>query len=538
MGMTARTLREQVKQRFGQPLLILFVAAGFVLLIACANAANLLLVRSERRQREVGVRAALGAGRLQLAAQFLTESLLISALGGVAGILVAIIGVRWLVVTFGSAVPRASEIGIHAPVLGFALLASLTTGLLVGVAPALRARPDFGLLRQGGRGGTGRITRMGKSLVVAEVALALVVVTGAGLLLKSYRRAIDSELGFNPRDLFAATLYFPPSRYAADEQVQTFLDRLLPQLEARPEIGAATLSSMVPIRESGFNTEISVVGREETKISFVEWRGVAHDYFETMEIPLQSGRVFTDAEARDPDARVVVINALLARLLFGAEPALGWRLAWGQQPEVIGVVADIRDVGPDQLRRPMIYLPASRADNIVLRAAREGTEVVDPLRRVVRDIDPEVAVIRFDRMSTIIDAALSGRRFQLSLIGVFALTALLLSFVGIHGVLSYSVERQTREIGVRMALGAPAASVTRLVTWRATWLSLIGVGIGTVGAFALRTGIQTQLFEVDSFDPAVYALVAILQVGVALLASFIPAHRAARVQPTEALRAE
>jgi putative ABC transport system permease protein len=538
MGMSATTLRDQVKQRFGQPLLILIVAAAFVLLIACANVANLLLVRSERRQREVGVRAALGAGRARLAGQFLTESLLLSVAGGGAAILVAVVGVRTLVAGFGSAVPRASEIGIHAPVLGFALLASLATGLLVGVAPALRARPDFGLLRQGGRGGTGRITRMGRTLVVAEVALALMLVTGAGLLLKSYQRAIDSELGFDAHDLSAATLYFPPTRYAADEQVQTFLDRLLPQLEARPEIAAATLTSMVPIRESGFNTEISVVGREETKISFVEWRAVASDYFETMAIPLVAGRTFSEAEMRDPNANVAIINATLARLLFGAEPPLGWQLAMGQPREVIGVVGDIRDVGPDQQRRPMFYLPASRADNLVLRGSREGGAAVDALRSAVRDIDPEVAVIRFDRMSTLLDSALSGRRFQLSLIGVFALTALLLSCIGIYGVLSYSVERQTKEIGVRMALGAPAAGVTRLVAWRGTRLTLIGVAIGAAGAFVLRSGFQAQLFEVESFDPAVYVAVAVLQIAVAVLASIIPAHRASRVQPTEALRAE
>lgn len=539
-GMSATVLRDLVKQRFRQPLLTLSVAAGFVLLIACANVANLLLVRAQRRQREVGVRAALGAGRGRLAGQFLTEGVLMSLLGGVAGVLVAFAGVRWLVATFGSAIPRAAEIGINAPVLGFSLLASLVTGVLVGIAPALRARPDFDVLREGARGGTARFTRTGKALVVAEVALALMLVTGAGLLLKSYQQALDSSLGFDATGVAAASLYFPPSRYPDNAQAQAFVDRLIPELEAQPGIAGVTMSSMVPVREFGNNfTEISVEGRDDARASFVESRGVAPSYFAMMDISLEAGRTFSDAEARDPNSSVVVINRTLARQLFGEGEAVGWRLSIGDlPPEIVGVVADVRDFGPDQIPRPMVYFPTSRSSNLILRASGDPFAAAAVLRRTVEAIDPAVSVVRFDAMSDILDVALSGRRFQLTLIGLFAVTALLLSCVGIYGVLSYSVERQTREIGVRIALGAHAGRVAGLVAWHGWRLALLGVAVGAVGAYGLRTAIQSQLFQVQSFDPAVYFGVSGILLLVAALASFLPARRASRIQPTEALRLE
>jgi predicted permease len=540
-GLTATPLRELIAQRSRTPLLILAGAAGFVLLIACANVANLMLVRAERRQREVGVRAALGARRGRLARQFLTEGLLISLLGGAIGVVVAYGGVRWLLGTFASAVPRAQEIGISLPVLGFTLLASMVTGVLVGLAPALRSRPDFEILREGSRGGTARFTRIGKSLVVAEVALALMLVTGAGLLLKSYARAVDSDLGFDARGLAAVSLWFPQSRYTDNSQRQIFMDQLVSDLTANPAIEAVALANMVPIREFGNNwTEVAVAGRDDAKAAFVEARNVSPSYFATMGIPLLSGRLFTEEEARaDGGSNVVVINRTLARQLFGDSAALGWQLAIAQQPpEIIGVVEDVRDLAPDQPSRPMIYFGGVQGGNLMVRSAGGSATAVDAVRNAVLQIDAEVAVIRFDTMEQVLDQALSGRRFQLTLIGVFALTALILACVGIYGVLSYSVERQTREIGVRMALGAHAGRVAALVAWRGGRLALIGVVLGLGGALALRRAIAAQLFEVGTFDPMVYLGVSGLLLAVAGLASFLPARRAALVLPTQALRTE
>lgn len=538
--MLAVQLSDLIARSTRTPLFILAGAAFFVLLIACANVANLMMVRAEHRQREVGVRAALGAGRERLVRQFLTESLLCSVLGAVAGLGVAAIGLRLLVAAFGSAIPRSQDIGMHAPVLIFTMVAALVTGVLVGVAPAFRSRPDFDALREGSRGGTARFSLLGRSLVVAQVALALMLVTGAGLLLKSYTRATRSDLGFSAANLVAVNLFFPPSRYADNAARAPFLDQLMARLEATPQIEATALSSMVPIREFGNNiTELAAVGRGETRASFVETRFVTPQYFETMGIRLLSGRLPTDAEARD-GAPVVLINRVLAGQLFGGEDPIGERLAITEryQPEVIGVVGDLRDFGPDQIPRPTFYGPANVLGNLMMRTRGELATTANVLRNVVQELDPEVAVVRIQTMQEIIDGALANRRFQLTLIAVFAATALLLACVGIYGVLSYTVARQTREIGVRMALGARAGAVAGQVALRGGRVALIGVLVGATGALALRKVIASQLFEVESFDPGVYVGVALLLLAVAAAACVIPARRAALVEPTQALRVE
>jgi predicted permease len=537
--MAAMRLGDVVGQSSRTPLYILAGAAGFLLLIACANVANLTLVRAEHRQREVGVRAALGAGPTRIARQFLTEAVLLALIGGALGVWIAHAGLRLLLATFGSAVPRAQEIGLNVPVLTYTLLASLLTGVLVGLLPAMRSRVDFDALREGSRGGTGRFTGLGKALVVVEIALALMLVTGAGLLLKSYDRATRSELGFQANELVVGNLWFPPSRYAEDASRAAFMEQLIARLETRPEIAGATLSSMVPIREFGNNwTEIGVAGREATA-SFVESRVVTPDFFRTIGIDLLRGRLPTDAEARD-GAPVVLINRTLSVQLFGEEDPLGERLALGgtNSPEIVGVVSDVRDFGPDQRPRPTMYWPTSFAGNLVVRTDAGVGAIADIIRSAARDIDPNVPLVRVQHMDEIVDVALSNRRFQLTLLGVFALTALLLACVGIYGVLSYTVSRQTREIGVRMALGARASGVAGLIAWRGGRLALAGVALGLAGAAAVRRVIASQLFEVEAFDPAVYLGVTVLLLLVAAAACFLPARRAAAVEPTQALRME
>jgi predicted permease len=540
-GLKAIALQDLAGLASGRALYIISGAALCLLLIACANVANLTLVRAEHRQREIGVRSALGAGRSRIARQFLTEAVLLSVIGGAFGVWVAYFSVRALLAAFGTAVPRVSEIGIHPPVLLFTLVVSVATGLLVGLLPALRSRPDHDMLREGSRGGTARFTRYGKALVVIEIALALMLVTGAALLLKSYDRATNSQLGFAAGEIVAANIWFPSSRYQDTQPAAAFMDRLLARIEARPEVHGAALSSMVPVREFGNNwTEMRVIGRPDAKASFVENRSVTPDFFETLGIQLLAGRLPTAADAGTDGAAVVVVNRTLARQLFGDDDPLGHRLdassTW--QPEIVGVVSDLRDFGPDQQPRPTLYVPTLFASSLILRTSASAGAVGQIVRAAIAEIDPNVQLVRIQHMDEIVDGALSSRRFQLTLIGVFAITALLLACVGIYGVLSYTVSRQTREIGVRMALGARASGVAALVVWRGGRLALAGVVLGLGGALAVRRVIASLLFEVQAFDPAVYLGVAGVLLAVAAAACFVPARRAAGVEPGRALRME
>jgi putative ABC transport system permease protein len=539
-GMSLSSLRDVYTQSYRSRLMVLAGAALFVLLIACANVANLMLVRAERRQREVGVRAALGAGRGRLAAQFLTEGLVTATLGGLAGIAVGWVGVRALIAVFGSAVPRSTSVAVNLPVLLFSLGIAVVTGVLVGMAPALRRGDDFDVLREGSRGATSRLSRTGRLLVVGEVALAIVLVTGAGLLLKSYARATTSDLGFDARNLVTASFWFPSSRYADSPPIENFLERLDETLRVNPRIEGVAMSSMVPIRDYGNNyTEIGAFGTE-AKASFVEARTVTPTFFESLSLSLVAGRTFSDAEAHAHAGTEVVINRTLAKQLFADGDPIGQRLITGgsYQPLVVGVVDDVRDFGPDEAPRPTLYFPTFVGSNLLVRSTLPPSSIAEAIRSAARDIDPAVVLLRMQTMDEILDTSLAGRRFQLTLIAVFAATALVLACVGIYGVLSYLVERQTREIGVRMALGARAAGVAGHVAWRGGQLALVGVLLGGLGSFALRRAIAAQLFEVEAFDPTVFAGVVAVLLAVAALACLVPARRAAVIDPIRALREE
>jgi putative ABC transport system permease protein len=539
-GMSAEPLQRVLVARSRGPLLVLGAAVGFVLLIACANVANLMLARSEARQREIAVRAALGAGRGRLARQFLTESALTAVLGGIVGIVVAIIGVRALLAAFGGEVPRADEVGINGAVLGFSLLISLLTGGLVGLVPALHARPDHGALKDGARGGTGRITWFRRGLVVGEMALALMLITGAGLMLKSFWRAMHSDIGFDPNNLTVASLWFPPSRYESASAQNDFATTLIDRLEAHPEISSAAFTSLVPIRNFGWNiTRLSVTGDPERSATFVEFRRVQPEYFGTLAIPLVRGRMYTRQEVMDQNP-VTVINRELARQLFGGElDPIGHRLNFGEGGiEVIGVVGDVRQFGTDRPPRATFYVGNFGASELMVRAALNPASAVSALRQVIAETDPTVSVIRIESMEDIIATSLGDRRFQLTLIAVFAAAALLLGAVGIYGVMAYTVQRQTREIGVRMALGAKRRDVLWLVLWRGGQLALAGIVIGAVGAFAVRQVVANMLFDVNPFDPIVYGGVSALLFVIGVAACWIPARRASSVAPTVALRYE
>ena len=514
---------------------------GLVLLVACANVVNLMLARSEARHREIAVRAALGAGRGRLARQFLTESLVLSVTGGAVGLVAAFGAVRVLLGTFGSEIPRADEVSINGVVLGFAILVSVVTGVLVGLAPALQAKPDHLSLKEGGRGASGRFTALRQGLVVTEVALALMLVTGTGLLLRSFWEAQESDLGFDENNVLILNLWLPSSRYQNNAERNAFYESLLPQLTALPQVRHAGMANMMPARNFGNNfTTITVDGREEPQSHFVEARRVTSTYFETMGITLIRGRNFTDADLAN-SANAIVINEELVRQLFGeAEDPVGARLGGdlSNPPQIVGVVGDVRSFGPDERARPAIYFPVQSSTNLVLRTVGDPLQLVPQVRQTIAGLDAAVRVYRVDTMTDILTRSLGDRQFQLTLLLIFAGVGLLLGSVGIYGVMSYAVAQRTRELGVRLALGASTGGVLRLVLSQGTKLALIGVGVGALGAFAARRVLANLVFEVSTFDPITYGAVAALLIGVAGLACYIPARRAARVDPMEALRYE
>jgi predicted permease len=537
-GMSAIPLLDAVVERSRRPLLVLGGAVGFVLLIACANVANLILARAEGRTREMAVRTALGAARGRLARQLFTETVVISLLGGLVGVAVAFVGVRILLASFANAVPRTGEIGVNGTVLVFSLVVSLVTGIAVGLVPALQSKPDHSALKEGARGGSARISTFRKTLVVSEVALALMLVVGAGLMLKSFWRAMQSDLGFDQNGVVIANLWFPPDRYQDRTAQAAFTTNLTDMLVANREVESVGMVNMVPIRSFGNNfTRISVAGEPDREASFVENRQATPEYFATMGIPLIRGRLLTNRDTSSVNTPIL-INAELARQLFGDDDPLGRRLDMNSQPEIVGVVGDVRAAGPDERPRPTLYGVSTTASNLVVRARSMESLVMDLIRREAATLDPNVSVLRFDTMDDIISRSLGDRRFQITLIGIFAAAALILGAVGIYGVVAYAVQRQTREIGVRMALGARAGDVLQMVVWRGGRMALTGIAIGLIGAYLLREFVANMLFDVNAFDPMVYGGTGAILLGVALLACWVPAHRAAAVHPLEALRYE
>lgn len=540
-GMSATGLLNAWVEDSRAPLFLLAGAVGMVLLIACVNVANLMLARAEARQRELAIRTALGAGRRRLVRQLLTEGMVLSVSGGVIGMIGAWAGVHVLLSTFGNAVPRADEIGVQGIALAFGLLLSLGTGIVVGLVPAVQARPDHFALQEGSRSSV-RTTAVRQALIVAEISLALMLVVGAGLFLRSFWEARQEELGFQREGLLVINTWLPPSRYDDAVQASVFYDHFAAELLALPQVRDVGLTNMVPIRQFGTNyTRVTAVGDPDRYASFVEVRRVSPEYFSTLGVPLVRGRMLTDQDtvAARP---VIVINQQLAGLLFADQDPIGRQLDFGPQgnsrPEIIGVVGNVKAFGPDREVRPIFYYTSTNASNIVIRTAGDPLDVVPTVRQVAARIDPEVVIYRTERMTDIIDRSLGDRQFQLTLLVLFAGVALALGAVGIYGVMSYLVTQRTREFGVRIALGATTGSVLSLVLRQAGLLAAIGIGIGLLGAFALRRTIENLVFNVSPADPITYAVVATLLAAVAVAACLVPARRAAAVPPMVALREE
>jgi putative ABC transport system permease protein len=557
-GVNLVPLREQYTGDIRLALLVLLGAVAMVLLIACANVANLLLSRAAGRQREVAVRAALGANRGRIIRQLLTESLLLAGLGGLAGLALAWRGTDLLVSLAPPDLLNLPSVKINAVVLGFTLGISLLTGVIFGLAPAIEAtRLNLGeSLKECGKGGGGgaRARRLRNFLVIFEVALALVLLVGAGLLIRSFARLNAVDPGFNPENVLTMGVSLPRLKYDNDQKRVNFFRQAVAQMQSLPGVEAVGAVNALPFASFHAGTSVDVEGRPIVPVTQKLKTGVIvtdADYFRAMQIPLKRGRLFTDREAAEM-RHVVIINEMFARKHFPNEDPLGKRLTiymkddvQDQPCEIVGVVGDSKHMKLDAEVRPMAYWPhpelATSGMTFVIRTRGDAASFASgasAARNVIRALEPELPVPEVRTMESLIGTSMARARFNTLLLTVFAVVAMLLAGVGIYGVMAYSVAQQRHEIGVRMALGARSADVLRLVVGKGMTLAIGGVAIGVVASFALTRLMKTLLYDVSVTDPVTFGGIALLLTTVALLACYIPARRATKVDPTVALRYE
>ena len=551
-------LLEQVVGNVRHTLWLLLAAVGCVLLIACANVANLMLSRALARQREIAVRTAVGATAGRIIRQLLTESVLLAVCGGILGVIFALVSVHWTRILGPRSVPRLSDVGIRADALLFTLLISVAAGILFGLAPALRvARVNFlSTLKDSERGSAGASAMWGRGnnlrrlLVIAELAISVVVLIVAGLLLRSFVRLQHVAPGFNPSNVLTLELTMSGDKYKDPQVVRSTYHQLWQRLERLPGAVSAGGVSLLPLSETGSWGPINVEGRvlpPGEKFINADERIVSGHYFEAMQIPLLKGRLFNDQDTADKP-HVLVVDEYMAQQLWPNEDPLGKRISFGDlaaKPEwatVIGVVGRIKQVALDTDSRIALYMPEDqyngRAMNIVLRSSTDPASMASAVNHELHELDRELPTYRVVTMDRRIAESLSRRRFTTILLTLFAGLALALAAVGIYGVMAYLVSQGTRELGIRMALGATQPAILRLVIRQGLVLALSGVGVGLIAAVAFGRLVSGLLFGVRSTDPVTFGAIALLLTAVALLASYIPARRAARIDPMISLRCE
>jgi putative ABC transport system permease protein len=555
-----RSIREDQVGSLKSSLLLLFGAVAFVLLIACANVANLLLARAAARRKEIAIRAALGASRARVLRQLLTESLLLAASGGALGLLLAAWGKGLLVAQIANNLPWIKELPIDGAVLLFAAATSLLTGLVFGLFPALRsARMKLTeALNEGARGAGGARQPMRGGLVVAEVALALLLLMGAGLMLRSFALLNRIDTGFKPQNLLTMTTMLSPTRYDAAAKVRWFYDELQRRIQPLPGVQAVAFSNRVPLQ--GFNvTTVVLEGQSYNGDSggYLSVNSiVSPDYFRTLGVTLLKGRLLTARDTTNSGGIVAVIDENMSRDLFPGKDPLGQAMFLDEgkiRVQIVGVVNHIRHQSYDAEEQSKVryqfytslaqfpdqYVPQlMRNLNLIVRAEHDPANLIAAIRAQVFEMDREQLVDNAMTMDQIIAGTISQRRLLMFLLVLFAVIALTLAVIGIYGVISYAVSQRTREIGVRLALGARTGDVLKLVIGRGMNLALGGVALGLVAAFALTRLLAEMLYGVSPTDPAAFVAVPIILTGVALAACYLPARRATKVDPMVAIRHE
>lgn len=554
-GWTARVvpLREQLTGDVKPALLILFGAVGFVLLIACANVANLLLARATARQREIAVRAALGAARGRLIRQMFAESVVLASIGGAFGLVLAWWALHLLRVVVAERLPiqRLDTVAIDGWVLGFTAAVALLSGLIFGLVPALTAAgSDLHVpLKEGGRSGSGgRGARARGAFVIVEVAVALVLLIGAGLLVRSFTQLLDVDPGFNVNRTVTMRVGLPGVRYSQPAQRIQFFQRLFERIDALPNVQGAGAISFLPLTGLGAATGFEIIGRPKTPLGqgpVCDVRVIAHDYFKAIGMPLVRGRLFVETDPADTQSRVL-INEAMAKQYWPGEDPIGRRIrvSWNdpREDEVIGIVGDTRHTELETAPRATIFWPYARFSYPSMTLAIRSSAALEPLggavASLVRQQDPELAVADIRTMEEVVALSVAQRRLTMLLLAIFAGAALLLAAVGIYGVIAYSVTQRTQEIGIRMALGAQRRDVLRMVVGQSMTLTLTGIAIGAGVALALTHVMTGLLFATKPADPVTFVAVSTVLAAVAAVASYLPGRRATRVDPVIALRAE
>ena len=547
-------LHDVITGRIRTGLLVILGAVGFVLLIACANIANLLLARAAAREREIAVRAAIGASRWRILRQLLTESVLLASISGAAGIAVAVWTTDLLLRYSPANIPRLGAASLDWRVLGFALALSLATGLLFGAVPALHAtRMHFGAR---GASTTLRQSKLRGALVTSEIAIALTLLIGAGLLLRSFLNLRSAPIGFRPDHILTAGITLPEKQYATEAQIKTFYSELIGRVQALPGVEAAALATSVPFI-GDWTIAITPEGEPSTiKEAFktADFHGVTPGYHRTLGIELTRGRFFTPDD-RAGTQPVAIVSETMARRYWPGQDALGKQFKWGPAQSsrpwlrIVGIVSDVKQSSLDEKNRPTAYLPytqmpanstehSGRSIFLAVRTTSEPSSLAADLRRVVNTMDSGLPVFAVRPMGSVLAATVAPRRFNMLLVAAFAALALLLACLGLYGVMSYTVNQYTHEIGIRLALGARSADVVRMILLEGMTLALAGIAIGAAAALALTRLMRSLLFEIQPADPITFLSVSVLLAAVALLATYIPARRATRVDPLIALRTE
>ncbi|MEW6210128.1 MAG: ABC transporter permease [Acidobacteriota bacterium] len=550
-GIKLIPLEEETVQNARPALLVLLGAVAFVLLIACTNVANLLLVRAASRRKEIAIRASLGASRARLIRQFLTESALLALSGGALGLLLAQWSLDALLALAADWLPRASEVRLDWRVVGFTSLLSILTGILFGLAPALQSsKMDVqSALKESGTGGaSARRNKLRSLLVVVEVASAIVLLVGAGLLIKSFLRLQQTDTGFRAENLLTMGISLPQAKYSTPQSVVAFYQQTLERIAALPGVESAGAINMLPIQQTGMNGDIEIEGQAPYppgQAPLAEYRAVSPDYFRAMRIPLLAGRAL-DERDREKSAPVILVNKTLVDKFLDSENPLGRRIRAGSDEwgVVVGVVGDVKQSGITREVRPEIYFSYAQAGafvrsmSVVVRSTLDTATLTAAVRREVQSVDAAQPIHNIQMMEAVIARSVSDRRLNMTLLSIFASVAVALAVIGIYSVMSYTVTQSTRDIGIRMALGAERSDIVRMVVGQGLSLTAIGAVAGVASSFALTRLIESLLFGVSATDAAIFAAVPALLIAVSALACFIPARRATRVDPMVALRCE